>query len=125
MSRERLLGRTTWAFPDGDLPAPGEKEPYGHESLVLFNPNARPAKVQIAVYFDNRDPERGLLVAVDAERVRCVRLDQPLGEREFRIPYGQYALLVESDEPIVAQIGRMDVRQPNLAYYTVMGFPLE
>jgi len=125
VSRPRLLRRTRWAFPDGDLPDPGEREPHGHESLVLFNPNARPAEVRIAVFFDNRDPERDLLVAVDAERVRCVRLDQPLGERGFRIPYGQYALLVESDEAIVGQIGRMDVRQPNLAYYTVMGFPLE
>ncbi len=92
---------------------------------MLFNPNARPAQVQLTIFFENREPERDLRVTVDAERVRCVRLDQPLGEREFRIPYGQYALLVESDEPIVAQIGRMDVRQPNLAYYTVMGFPLE
>jgi hypothetical protein len=35
------------------------------------------------------------------------------------------ALLVESEQPVIAQIGRMDVRQPNLAYYTVMGFPLD
>ncbi len=125
MSRPRLLGRTRWAFPDGDLPAPGEKEPYGHESLVLLNPNAQPAHVRLTIYFENRAPERDVRVAVEAERVRCVRLDRPVGDRGFKIPFGQYALLVESDEPIIAQIGRIDVSQPDLAYYTVMGFPLE
>ena len=29
---------------------------------------------------------------------------------------------VESSEPVICQIGRMDVQQPNLAYYTVMGY---
>jgi len=62
---------------------------------------------------------------VEAERVRCMRLDRPVGEEGFRIPYGQYALLVESQVPIIAQIGRMDVQQANLAYYTVMGFPVD
>jgi len=124
MSGPRLLGRTMWAFPDGDLPAPGEKEPHGHESLVLFNPNARSAQVQLTIFFENREPERDLCVTVEAERVRCVRLDQPVGDRGFRVPFGQYALLVDSDQPIIAQVGRMDVTQPNLAYYTVMGFPL-
>jgi hypothetical protein len=125
MSRPHRLGRTRWALPDGDLPAPGEKEPYGHESLVLLNPNAQPAQVRLTICFDNRAPERDVRVTVEAERVRCVRLDRPVGDRGFKIPFGRYALLVESDEPIIAQIGRIDVSQPDLAYYTVIGFPLE
>ena len=34
----------------------------------------------------------------------------------------ELALVVKSEQPVVAQIGRMDVSQPNLAYYTVMGY---
>jgi len=48
-------------------------------------------------------------------------MDQPIGS--FRTPFGQYALKVQSTVPVICQIGRADVRQPNLAYYTVMGFP--
>ena len=124
MDDETMIGRTRWVFPDGDLPPTGEREPFGHESLVLLNANDRPARVTLTVYFTDRDPVKDLAVTVDARRVRCVRLDEPVGDSQrFRIPPGQYALLVESTLPIVAQIGRMDVRQPNLAYYTVMGFP--
>jgi len=57
------------------------------------------------------------------ERVRCFRLDKEIGgNRKIKIPFGQYALVLKSSNPIVAQIGRMDVGQPNLAYYTVMGY---
>ncbi|MGD9519572.1 MAG: sensory rhodopsin transducer [Armatimonadota bacterium] len=38
------------------------------------------------------------------------------------MPFGQYSLRLQSNVPVVAQIGRADVRQPNLAYYTVMGY---
>ncbi len=60
---------------------------------------------------------------VEGERVRCIRMDEPVGEQAYRVPFGQYALLLESSTPVVAQLGRMDVRQANLAYYTVMGYP--
>ena len=43
----------------------------------------------------------------------------------YQIPLGQYALKLESTVPLVCQIGRMDVQQPNLAYYTVMGHPTD
>ena len=121
---EITIGRTRWAFPDGDLPPRGEREPFGHESLVLLNTGDRPARVTLTVYFTDREPVGDLVVTIGARRVRCVRLDEPVGDgRGYEIPPGQYALIIESTEPIVAQIGRMDVRQPNLAYYTVMGFP--
>jgi hypothetical protein len=118
-----MIGQTRWLFPDGDLPPRGEGEPHGHESLVVLNPNRDPAEVTLTLYFTDRDPVHGLSFTVDAERVRCVRMDEPVGEQGFMVPFGQYALMLESTVPVVAQIGRMDVQQPNLAYYTVMGFP--
>ena len=54
--------------------------------------------------------------------MRCFRLDKPLGEQKFRIPFGQYALVVHSDLPVVAVFGRLDVRQANMAYYSVAGY---
>ena len=53
-----------------------------------------------------------------AERVRCIRISDPVDG--FQIPLGQYALRLQSSQPIICQIGRMDVQQPNLAYYTVL-----
>lgn len=38
-------------------------------------------------------------------------------------PLTQYALRVRSDRRIIAQFGRLDATQPNLAYYCTMGYP--
>lgn len=114
-----MHGHKTWFFPDGDLPAPGDHEPFGHESLVILNPNSSPAEIRITVYYTDREPEDIPIQCVESKRVRCFRMDKPIDG--FRIPMGQYALKIEATTPIICQIGRMDVQQPNLAYYTVMG----
>ena len=117
----KTYGHRVWFFPDGDLPPAGAGPLKGHESLILLNPNGADAKVTVTVYYPDREPEQAPIQSVAARRVRCFRLDEGIGG--YRIPFGQYALKVESTVPVVCQIGRMDVTQPNLAYYTVMGFP--
>ena len=115
-------GKTTWIFPDGDLPPHCGSEPHGHESLIILNTNEQDTEVTFDIYFDDKAPVLGLKDIVKAQRVRCFRLDEPLTAAGYKVPLGQYALVVTSTLPVVAQIGRMDVRQPNLAYYTVMGY---
>ena len=115
------LGRSVWFFPDGDIPQPGDGELRGHESLVMLNPNDTDAQVTITVYYTDREPDTLTPQLVAARRVRCIRTDEPIDG--YQVPFGQYALKLESTTPIIAQIGRMDVSQPNLAYYTVMGHP--
>jgi hypothetical protein len=85
----------------------------------MLNPGGEDAEVVITVYFEDREPVTLATQAVGARRVRCIRVSDPVDG--YRIPLGQYALKLESTVPLVCQIGRMDVRQPNLAYYTVMG----
>ena len=116
-------GSRTWYFPDGDIPAPGEVEPFGHESLIMLNPGDEDASVAITVYFEDDEPVELAAQSVGARRVRCIRISDPVDG--YQIPLGQYALKLESSVPIVCQIGRMDVQQPNLAYYTVMGHPAD
>ncbi len=113
-------GKKIWFLPDGDIPAPGDKEPYGHESLVILNPNDTDAKITLTVYFTDREPKRLCAGTVKAQRVRCIRTNEPIDG--FQIPFGQYALKVESTLGVIVQIGRMDVTQSNLAYYTTMGY---
>lgn len=117
-------GHRVWFFPDGDLPPAGDPQRdamHGHESLILFNPNDSDATVRLTVYYEDRDPDTLTPINVAAQRVKCVRTDEPIDG--YQVPPGQYALKIESTTPIICQIGRADVRQPNLAYYTTMGFP--
>lgn len=124
------LGNTRWVFPDGDLPplhpydsALKNADTHGHESLVILNTGPAEVRPVLTVFFSDAEPLELHLPAIPPRRVRCYRTDEPLGLEKAILPPGQYALVVECEHPVVAQIGRMDIRQPNLAYYTVMGFP--
>jgi len=118
-------GRKCWVFADGDLPPAGEKEPFGHEALMVTNLNRKRANIRLEVLFEDREPVRDVSLTVEGERVRCIRLDKPLGDARLKIPPGQYALVVRSDIPVVAVFGRLDVRQSNMAYYSVQGFSFD
>jgi hypothetical protein len=118
-------GRKCWVFADGDMPPAGDREPFGHEALMVTNLNKKRANLRLDVLFEDKEPVRDIALAVEGERVRCFRLDKPLGEGKAKIPFGQYALVVRSDIPVVAVFGRLDVRQANLAYYSVQGFSFD
>lgn len=126
------LGRTVWVFPDGDIPPHDPYDPHlknaethGHESLVILNVGRVSVTPIIHLYFSDQDPRTIMLNDIPAQRVACYRLDEPVGADRFVIPPGQFAVVVKCNHPVIAQIGRMDVRQPNLSYYTVMGFPAD
>lgn len=118
------MGARTWYFPDGYLP---EKSADGgmdaHEALMLFNTGDQPANVRLDFYFEDREPIKDIPVTVDAERVRCLRLDHSEDIGGLAIsPLTQYALRVRSDSDIVVQFGRLDTTQSNLAYYIGVGY---
>lgn len=119
---ERENGKKTWVFCDGDLPPAGDKEPLGHEALMVVNLNREKANLSIDIIFEDREPVKGLTQVLDGDRVVCLRLDKPICDQQYQIPKGQYALVLHSDVPVVAVFGRLDVRQPNMAYYSVQGY---
>ena len=117
------IGKRVWVFGDGDLPPQGSSEPLGHEALMVVNCTEEDAHLELTVYFEDREPVGEILLTVPAKRVRCFRMDAPLGDASFVIPLGQYALLVMSDVPVIANFGRLD-RRRDMAYYPVQGFAL-
>ena len=117
-------GAKTWYFPDGYLPAKsGGGLMEAHEALMLLNTSDAPANVMIDVYFEDRNPVKDISVVVGAERVKTLRLDHPFEIGGLEIPVlTQYSLRIRSDREIVAQFGRLDTTQNNMAYYTGAGF---
>lgn len=121
-------GHRVWYIPDGYLPplTSGQADLVSHESLCLLNPSPHEAHVTLTVYFEDREPIRGISLLLPPERTWHVRLDNPEHLGGHVLPRGvPYALKVESDVPIIVQLSRMDVTQPNLALMTTMGYPAE
>ena len=117
-----MPGKKTWVFPDLEMPPEGDSLLKGHESVIILNMNDNDAHINITLYFEDREPVTGFSVTIGGNRVKCLRTNNPddfggnVIEREK-----QYALKLESDLSVVAQYGRLDTRQSNMSFYTVMG----
>lgn len=118
-----MFGKENWFFPDAELPPEGEGEMKGHESVIILNPNRESANVQLRLYFADGASPVEFTAEVPAETVRCLRTNVKADMGGFEVPLEtQYALSLHSEVPVVAQYGRLDNRQVNLAYYTTPGY---
>ena len=113
-------GKKVWIFPDAELPPVGVNLIPGHESVIITNVSDKTAHVKFTLLYVDKDPV-SFVTEVVAMRVRCLRTNE---EKDFG-PYTalegeQYSIMVESDEPIVAQYGRAEPRTVN--FYTTPGY---
>lgn len=113
-------GKKVWIFPDAELPPVGENEIQGHESVIITNVNETKANIKITLLYTDKDPVY-FITQVEAMRVRCLRSNS---EKDFcgftAKEEEQYAIMLESDVPIVAQYGRAEPRIVN--FYTTPGY---
>ena len=118
------IGKKNWVFCDGYLPPKGDNPDFeGHEALMLTNLNKEAAEIELVFVFEDRDPVDGIFVKLDGMRTTCIRLDKPMGDKGFTLGESvQYTVWVKSNRPICACFGRLDVRQTNMAYYSVEGY---
>ena len=117
------LGKKNWIIPDCELPQPGEGVAKGHESVIIVNDNDFDVNIKVTVYFTDKDCYEDITWTVGAKKVRCFRMNRLEDMCGFEVPMEtQYAMKLESDGNIVVQYGRLDNTQPNLAFYTTLGY---
>ena len=113
-------GKKVWVFPDAELPPEGVNLIPGHESIIVTNTGEKKAKIKITLFYTDRDPD-SFSVEVGAKRVRCLRTNQKKDFGKYVPAIGeQYAIMLESSEPVVAQYGRAEPREVN--FYTTPGY---
>ena len=117
------VGKKDWIIPDCELPPEGEGVLKGHESVIIVNDTDEVARIKVKLFFADKDPYDNIEWIVEPQRVRCFRMNNVEHMCGYVVPLEmQYAMKLESSQPIVVQYGRLDNRQTNLAYYTTMAF---
>ena len=118
-----VVGKRDWIIPDCELPPEGEGVLKGHESVIVVNDTGEKAVIKVKLYFADKDAYQGIVWEVAAQRVHCFRMNNAEDMCGFIVPLEtQYAMKLESTQPIVVQYGRLDNRQTNLAYYTTLAY---
>jgi hypothetical protein len=126
--REEVVGKKRWAIAEGFIAGPNpvlddeelDESASKHETLFLLNAGDQPAKVEISIYFADREPLGPYRYTVQPRRTLQVCLediDAP------RIPRGKdFASLIESDEAIVVLATRRRTARPDDAPLTKIAF---
>ena len=113
-------GKKVWIFPDAELPPVGVNLIPGHESVIITNVSDKVANVKFTLIYTDKDPV-DFTIQVEAMRVRCLHTNEEKDFGKFTAKFDeQYAIMLESDQPIVAQYGRAEPREVN--FYTTPGY---
>ena len=119
----RDIGKNTWLIPDGYMSDTAKGTLVSHESVCVLNLSGDTAHIDLTLYFEDREPLRGFHATCDHERTHHIRLDKQVNDDGISIPREvPYAILVESDTPIVVQCSRLDVTQPEYALMTTIAY---
>jgi hypothetical protein len=123
----KSIGSRTWVIGDGYIPAWSngpEPEMLSHESASMLNTGDTDAHVTLTIYHEEREPVGPYRITVPARRAVHQRFNG-LSDPE-PIPPGQgYAVVIESDQPIVVQHTRLDSRQAANTIFSTIAHPLD
>jgi hypothetical protein len=123
--RMEPIGQRRWAIPEGYIPGGStgpEPEMESHETACILNAGDRDAKVEITLFFADREPVGPYRLTVPARRTEHLRFND-LKDPEPVPKDTDYASVIESDVPIVVQHTRLDSRQSENALLSTMAFP--
>ena len=122
---QRTVGVMEWVIAEGYIPSEShgpQPQMTSHETVCLLNAGEREAKVEITIYYANRDPVGPYRVTVPARRTRHVRFNE-LRDPEPIPRDTDFSSVIRSDVPIVAQHTRLDSRQAENALLSTIAYP--
>ncbi|WP_158824786.1 sensory rhodopsin transducer [Mucilaginibacter lacusdianchii] len=123
----QAIGKKIWVIADGYIPAYGtgpEPEFTSHEAACILNAGDMDAKVEITLYFEDKEPIGPYKVDVPARRTVHQRFNNM--HDPAPVPRGiGYSAVITSNMPVVVQHTRLDSRQAENALTTTMAFPVD
>ena len=119
------MGRKRWAIAEGYIPGWShgpEPQMTSHETVCLLNMSDQDAHVELTIFYADREPVGPYRLIVAARRTKHQRFND-LRDPAPIPPDTDYACLIESDVPLVAQHTRLDSRQAENALLSTIAFP--
>lgn len=119
------IGAKRWAIAEGYIPSYShgpQPELTSHETVCILNAGDTDARVEITIYYSDRDPGGPYRLTVPARRTQHVRFNN-LNDPEPIPADTDFASVVEADVPVVVQHTRLDSRQAENALLSTIAYP--
>ena len=118
------IGATTWVIPEGHIPESSTGPPpqmTSHGTMSILNTNDEPARIEVEIYFSDREPVGPYRLEVHPRRTLHARFNELVDPAP--LPRGtDFASVIRSDRPVVVQHTRLDSRQAENALMTTMAY---
>lgn len=123
----KAYGKKTWLIPDTFLSSvSGKGEQPSHEAICVINTSGCDAHIKMTLLFEQKEALQGFCVVCPSMRTNHIRMDKIKSKDGYTIPRDTpYALIVESDTPIVVQYSRLDTSSTNMALMTTIAYPVD
>ncbi|WP_207483402.1 sensory rhodopsin transducer [Arenibaculum pallidiluteum] len=119
------IGRRVWAIAEGHIPSggldAGDPALASHETACILNAGDRDARLSLRIFFKDREPAGPYAVLVPARRTLHLRFND-LADPEPVPRDTDYAVVIESDVPVVVQHTRLDSRRAEIALMTTVAY---
>ena len=122
----KAYGKKTWLIPDTYLNSVSKNDQLSHEAICVINTSAVDAEIKLTLFFEDRDVDDSFVSFCGACRTHHIRMDKIRNAEGRGIPHDiPYAVLIESNTPIVVQYSRLDTSRAEMALMTTIGFPVD
>lgn len=120
------FGHKVWAIPEGYIPSQSVSSApdlVSHETACILNAGLEDARVEITLFFEDREAIGPYIVKVGARRTLHLRFNDL--KEPAPVPRDtSYASVLTSNVPIVVQHTRLDSRNPNIALLSTVAYPV-
>ena len=123
-NKPAAIGKTRWAIAEGYIPRESgsqSRELISHEAICVLNAGDAVAHLTLHIYFTDREPAGPYHFDVPARRTLHLRLNDLKAPEPVPLAT-EYSMLLESDQPVVAQHTRLDSRQGSLALLSTIAY---
>ncbi len=118
------IGKKVWAIPEGYIPEQSTgpaPQMTSHETACILNTSDVDARIEVYIFFKDRDPVGPYNVTVSARRTNHLRFNEL--SHPQKIPRGtDFSSVFISDVPVVVQHTRLDSRQAANALLSTIAY---
>ena len=122
----KTYGKKTWLIPDTFLQSVSKNDSLSHEAVCVINTSDVDAEIKFTLFFEDRECDDSFSSFCKAKHTHHIRLDRIRNAEGKGIPHDTpYAIVVESNTPIVCQYSRLDTSNVEMALMTTIAYPVD
>ena len=122
----KAYGKKTWLIPDTFLNSVSKNDQLSHEAICVINTSDIDAQIKLTLFFEDREVDASFVSQCKACRTHHIRMDKIRNAEGLGIPHDiPYAVLIESNTPIVVQYSRLDTSRSEMALMTTIAYAVE